>query len=115
MSNDEEETPRVQRWGDWLCRAATGNRLAFVRLAAELTPYLLARLRTCSHTRALFRIPDDVEDAVHDTLLVVWQKRTTFDLRGHAIAWLWIIGRNCAVNILRRRSRHRALSLHDRD
>lgn len=96
-------------------RAGTGDRLAFALLAAELKPYLLARWRTCSLTRELFRIPDDAEDAIHDTLLIVWEKRTSFDPRRSAIAWLWIIGRNCAVNMLRRRSRHRAISLHDRD
>jgi RNA polymerase sigma-70 factor (ECF subfamily) len=115
MTNYPGDSPRDRRWGEWLRRAGTGDRLAFALLAAELKPYLLARLRTCSLTRELFRIPDDAEDAIHDTLLIVWEKRTSFDPRRHAIAWLWIIARNCAVNILRRRSRHHAISLHDRD
>jgi RNA polymerase sigma-70 factor (ECF subfamily) len=115
MTNTRNESPRQQRWGEWLRRAAAGDRLAFVRLAAELKPYLLARLRASSCTRDLFRIPQDVEDSLHDTLLAVWEKRATFDPEGNAVAWLWIIGRNGAVNILRRRSRHRAASLHDRD
>jgi RNA polymerase sigma-70 factor (ECF subfamily) len=115
MTNSRTESPRQQRWGEWLCRAAGGDRLAFVRLAAELKPYLLARLRASSCTHDLFRIPQDVEDALHDTLLAVWEKRAKFNPQGNAVAWLWVIGRNGAVNILRRRSRHRAASLHDRE
>lgn len=115
MTENPEEASRRRRWGELLCRAAGGDRAAFGVLAAELQPYLLIRLRTCASTRELFRIPDDVEDAIHDALLVVWQKRAAFNSQGHAIAWLWVIARNCAVDILRRRSRHRATSLHDRD
>jgi RNA polymerase sigma factor (sigma-70 family) len=115
MTENRQEAPRRRRWGELLSRAAAGDRAAFAELAAELKPYLLVRLRTCTCTRDLFRIPDDVEDALHDALLAIWQKRATFDPRRHIVAWLWIIGRNCAVDILRRRSRHRALSLHDRD
>jgi RNA polymerase sigma-70 factor (ECF subfamily) len=115
MTNPPTESPRQQRWGEWLRRAAGGDRLSFVRLAAELKPYWLARLRASSCTRELFRIPQDVEDALHDALLAVWEKRATFDPQGNAVAWLWVICRNGAVNILRRRSRHRAAGLHDRD
>jgi RNA polymerase sigma-70 factor (ECF subfamily) len=115
MTNTRIESPRQKRWGEWLCRAAEGDRPAFVRLTAELNPYLLGRLRASSCTRDIFRIPQDVEDALHDTLLAVWEKRATFDRHGNAVAWLWIICRNSAVNILRRRSRHRTASLHDRD
>lgn len=115
MTDNRDEAPRRRRWGELLCRAAAGDRAAFGELAAELQPYLLARLRTCASTRELFRIPDDVDDAIHDALLVVWEKRAAFNPHGHAIAWLWVIARNCAVDILRRRSRHRAMSLHDRD
>jgi RNA polymerase sigma-70 factor (ECF subfamily) len=113
--NDDRNTPRERRWGELLCRAAAGDRPAFALLAAELKPFLLARLRTCPYTRGLFRIPDDVEDAVQDALVIIWEKRATFNPSGHAVAWLWVIGRNCAVNILRRRGRHRAVSLHDGD
>jgi RNA polymerase sigma factor (sigma-70 family) len=115
MTDNRDEAPRRERWGEMLCRAAAGDRAVFGELAAELKPYLLTRLRTCACTRELFRIPDDVEDAIHDALLVVWEKRAAFNPDGHAVAWLWVIARNCAVDILRRRSRHRAMSLHDRD
>ncbi len=115
MTNLPTESPRHERWGEWLRRAATGDRAAFVRLTAELQPYLLARLRVSACTRELFRIPQDVEDALHDTLLAVWEKRSAFDPDGNAVAWLWVICRNGAIDILRRRSRHSAASLHDRD
>ena len=72
MTDNREETPRRRRWGELLCRAAAGDRAAFGELAVELKPYLLVRLRTCACTRELFRIPDDVEDAIHDALLAVW-------------------------------------------
>jgi RNA polymerase sigma-70 factor (ECF subfamily) len=115
MPDNREEVPRAERWGAWLVRAAAGDRSAFAELAAELKPYLLARLRACPCTRDLFRIPDDADDAVHDALLIVWQSRTRFDPRRQVVAWLWTIARNCAVNILRRRTRQRAVSLHDRE
>jgi RNA polymerase sigma factor (sigma-70 family) len=115
MMDNRDEALRRRRWGEMLCRAANGDRAAFDELAAELKPYLLARLRTCASTRELFRIPDDAEDAVHDALLAVWEKCASFNPHGHAVAWLWVIARNCAVDILRRRTRHRAMSLHDRD
>jgi RNA polymerase sigma factor (sigma-70 family) len=113
--DDRDEAPRRRRWGELLCRAAAGDHTAFAELAAELKPYLLMRLRTCTCTRDLFRVPDDVEDAIHDALLTVWEKRASFDPLGHAVAWLWVIARNCAVDALRRRVRHRAMSLYDRD
>jgi RNA polymerase sigma-70 factor (ECF subfamily) len=115
MIDNRDDTQRRRRWGELLCRAAEGDRAAFGELAVELKPYLLERLRICSCTRDLFRIPDDAEDAVHDALLAVWEKRASFDPHGHAIAWLWVIARNCAVDVLRRRSRQWALSLHDKD
>jgi RNA polymerase sigma-70 factor (ECF subfamily) len=115
MTSTANDTQRRERWGELLCRAAADDDAAFAELATELQSFLRGRLRKCHATRELFRIPDDVEDAVHDALLAVWQKRATYNPAGHAVAWLWVIARNCAVNILRRRSRHRAISLHDRD
>jgi RNA polymerase sigma factor (sigma-70 family) len=112
---DNENAPRDGRWGELLLRAAADDRAAFALLVAELKPYLLARLRSCASTRERLCIPDDAEDALHDALAIVWEKRATFNPRGHATAWLWIICRNCAVDILRRRWRHRTMSLHDRD
>jgi RNA polymerase sigma-70 factor (ECF subfamily) len=99
-----------------LRRARRGDRAAFGRLSVELKPYLRARLRACHCTHALFRNPDDVEDALHDALAVVWEKLPTFQpSRGSALGWLWTICRNCAVNILRRRRRDRTQSLYDRN
>jgi RNA polymerase sigma-70 factor (ECF subfamily) len=115
MLTIEEDALRARRWGELLCRAAAGDRAAFAELAAELKPYLLGRLRRCPSTRELFHIPDDAEDAVQDALLAVWQRRAAFDPARCALAWIWVICRNCGVDILRRRSRHRAISLYDRD
>ena len=115
MTSTSNDTQRHERWGELLYRAAADDANAFAVLATELQPYLRVRLRKCHSTRELFRIPEDVEDAVHDTLLAVWEKRSSYNPAGHAVAWLWVIARNSAVNLLRRRSRHRAISLHDRD
>jgi RNA polymerase sigma-70 factor (ECF subfamily) len=115
MTNIDQEAPRARRWGELLCRAAAGDRAAFAELAAELKPYLLGRLRKHPCTRELFRIPDDADDAVQDALLAIWQRRAAFDPARSAAAWAWIICRNGGVDILRRRTRHRAVSLYDRD
>ena len=59
-------------------------------------PWLAARLR-----KAL--PPDDVEDVLQETFLAVWKNAGTYQPRGTPAAWLWVIARNQAALLLRKR------------
>ncbi len=96
-------------------RARGGDRRVLGTLFEQTRPWLTARLRACPQTRGLFEVPEDVEDALQDAAANALAHLHGFDpCRGTVGAWLWIITRNCAISILRRRTVRRAASLfHD--
>jgi RNA polymerase sigma-70 factor (ECF subfamily) len=53
----------------------------------------------------IVRKPEDVEDVIQDTLLIVFQKIQTFDGRGPFVSWLCRILVNAALMRLRKTSR----------
>jgi RNA polymerase sigma-70 factor (ECF subfamily) len=75
---------------------AGGDDMALRQLFERHAPWLAARLR-----KAL--PPDDVEDALQETFLAVWKNARTYQARGTAAAWLWVIARNQAALLLRKR------------
>ena len=111
-ANDEpsKRLAAPKAWGEWLCRRGRSPRFRPAHGRIETIP----AGRSARTARDLFRIPEDVEDALHDALLVVWEKRASFDPRRHVVAWLWVICRNGAVTILRT-AHQRAASLHDHE
>jgi RNA polymerase sigma-70 factor, ECF subfamily len=75
---------------------AGGDDTALRELFARHAPWLAARLR-----KAL--PPDDVEDVLQETFLAVWKNAKSHRPQGAAEAWLWVIARNQAALLLRRR------------
>jgi RNA polymerase sigma factor (sigma-70 family) len=107
--------PGLSPADDWTARlldARAGDLNAFGQLFEEMKPWLVTRLRTCGYTRALFQVPDEVEDALHDAAVSALGNLKAFEPdRGSAATWLWVVTRNSAVTLLRRRGGRRVLSL----
>jgi RNA polymerase sigma-70 factor (ECF subfamily) len=75
---------------------AGGDDMALRQLFDRHAPWLAARLR-----KAL--PPDDVEDVLQETFLAVWKNAATYQPRATPAAWLWVIARNQAALLLRKR------------
>ena len=75
---------------------AGGDDIALRQLFDRHAPWLAARLR-----KAL--PPGDVEDVLQETFLAVWKNAGTYQPRGAPAAWLWVIARNQAALLLRKR------------
>jgi RNA polymerase sigma-70 factor (ECF subfamily) len=73
-----------------------GDDTALRELFTRHTPWLAARLR-----KAL--PPDDVEDVLQETFIAVWKNAKTYRPQGTPAAWLWVIARNQAALLLRKR------------
>jgi RNA polymerase sigma-70 factor (ECF subfamily) len=76
--------------------ASGGDDTALRELFSRHAPWLATRLR-----KAL--PPDDVEDVLQETFIAVWQNAKTYQPRGTPTAWLWVIARNQAAMLLRKR------------
>jgi len=82
---------------------AGGDDTALRELFTRHAPWLAARLRTALP-------PDDVEDVLQETFLAVWKNARTYQPRGTPAAWLWVIARNQAALLVRKRGpAHQAL------
>jgi RNA polymerase sigma-70 factor (ECF subfamily) len=75
---------------------AGGDDTALRQLFDRHAAWLAARLRTALP-------PDDVEDVLQETFLAVWKNAGTYQARGACAAWLWVIARNQAALLLRKR------------
>lgn len=89
----------------WL-RAQSGDEAAYRealgRIATRLRGYLRRRMQS---------LPDDVEDLVQETLLVLHLQRGTYDPALPVTHWVVAIARHKLVDLWRRRGRQEAL--HD--
>jgi RNA polymerase sigma-70 factor (ECF subfamily) len=105
-----------QRWTGLLLRAQRGETQLFGELVGEMEPVLARRLRSCPATAAVGRNAHDTDEALQEAFLRAWRRLNSYDpARGSAGAWVWAITRNCALDILRRRSRKRTVSLNGGD
>ena len=75
---------------------AGGDDTALRQLFDRNAPWLAARLRKALPS-------DDVEDVLQETFLAVWKNAGTYQPRGAPAAWLWVIARNQAAMLLRKR------------
>jgi RNA polymerase sigma-70 factor, ECF subfamily len=73
-----------------------GGDLALRDLFTRHAPWLAARLRAALP-------PSDVEDVLQETFLAVWKGARSYRPRGTPQAWLWVIARNQAALLLRKR------------
>lgn len=86
--------------------AQAGDKTAYARLLAEITPLLRRAVR---QQRRLMPAAD-IEDVVQETLLSVHAVRATYDARRPFLPWLMTIMRNRLVDSTRRYAR---LSAHE--
>jgi len=75
---------------------AAGDDTALRELFMRHAPWLAARLRAALP-------PPDVEDVLQETFLAMWQGAGGYRPRGTPRAWMWVIARNQAALLLRRR------------
>jgi RNA polymerase sigma-70 factor, ECF subfamily len=79
-----------------IARLAGGDDTALRQLFDRHAPWLAARLRVTLPA-------SDVEDVLQETFLAVWKNAGTYQPRGQAGGWMWVIARNQAALLLRRR------------
>jgi RNA polymerase sigma-70 factor (ECF subfamily) len=75
---------------------AAGDEEALRELFGRHAPWLAGRLRAALP-------PPDVEDVLQETFLAVWKGAGGYRPRGTPRAWIWVIARNQAALLLRRR------------
>ena len=75
---------------------AAGDDAALREMFTRHAPWLAARLRAALP-------PPDVEDVLQETFLAVWKGACGYRPRGTPQAWIWVIARNQAALLLRRR------------
>jgi RNA polymerase sigma-70 factor, ECF subfamily len=75
---------------------AAGDDTALRELFTRHAPLLAARLRVAMP-------PPDVEDVLQETFLAVWRGARAYRPQGTPRAWMWVIARNQAALLLRRR------------
>jgi DNA-directed RNA polymerase specialized sigma24 family protein len=75
---------------------AAGDETALRELFTRHAPWLAARLRAALPAA-------DVEDALQETFLAVWRGAVSYRPQGTPQAWMWVIARNQAALLLRRR------------
>jgi RNA polymerase sigma-70 factor (ECF subfamily) len=75
---------------------AAGDDTALRELFTRHAPWLAARLRAALP-------PPDVEDVLQETFLAVWKGASGYRSQGTPRAWIWVIARNQAALLLRRR------------
>ena len=75
---------------------AAGDDAALRELFTRHAPWLAARLRAALP-------PPDVEDVLQETFLAVWKGARAYRPRGTPRAWMWVIARNQAALLLRKR------------
>jgi RNA polymerase sigma-70 factor (ECF subfamily) len=87
------------RWRTLMRTAQSGDRLSYERLLHDIIPFVrnLAR-RQC-------RQPEDLEEAVQETLLTVHRVRPTYHAGRPFSPWLAAITQRRTIDILRRRQR----------
>ena len=94
-------------WSGWMAAAQDGDKAAYARLLADVTPFVrvLVRRRCADPNRA--------EDVVQEVLLTLHRVRHTYDPARPFTPWLAAIAGRRSIDALRRRFRLAAHEAHD--
>jgi RNA polymerase sigma-70 factor, ECF subfamily len=79
-----------------IARIAGDDDTALRELFSRHAPWLAARLRAVLPA-------SDVEDVLQETFLAVWKGARGYQPQGKAAGWLWVIARNQAAMLARKR------------
>jgi RNA polymerase sigma factor (sigma-70 family) len=102
----------IDRWDSLFLRVQEGSIEAMDQLYREMMPWLRGQLMS----RLSLADEADVDDIVQMTFCKMWERRgAPFDpARDCARAWVWVVARNTACDMRRRRSKRPQLeSLYD--
>ena len=106
MSGDASDLSELDAsWSALMVAAQDGDRFAYGRLLRECTPLIRRVVR-----RGLR--PDQVDDAVQDVLLTIHRARHTYDPTRSFSAWLTVIARRRAIDLMRRGGRYDRHEVH---
>lgn len=104
-TREEGFRAKEDRLKDQLLRGLAGDNAAYRMFLTELSTHLRAFLR-----KRLFRLPDEVEDLVQESLLAIHNQRHTYDAGQPLSAWVQAIARYKLVDLFRRRAAHEQLN-----
>jgi RNA polymerase sigma-70 factor (ECF subfamily) len=104
-TREEGFRAKEDRLKDQLLRGLAGDNAAYRMFLTELSTHLRAFLR-----KRLFRLPDEVEDLVQESLLAIHNQRHTYDPGQPLSAWVQAIARYKLVDLFRRRAAHEQLN-----
>jgi len=93
---DREASPPPHDDAMLVLRVANGDAAAFDLLFRRYAPRLKRFLDRVSHR------PQLIEEVIDDTMLVVWRKAHTYDLRSKVSTWIFAIGFRRALKALQR-------------
>jgi RNA polymerase sigma-70 factor (ECF subfamily) len=94
-------------WSGWMAAAQDGDKAAYARLLADVTPFVRVLVRRrCAD-------PDRAEDVVQEVLLTLHRVRHTYDPARPFTPWLAAIAGRRSIDALRRRVRLAAHEAHD--
>jgi RNA polymerase sigma factor (sigma-70 family) len=96
----------AKRLEDLVSRIAAGDKQSLSSL------YELTVAQVAAIARSVLRSNEDAEEVVCDVFVHVWQQAANFDAsRGNVMAWLIIMAKNRAIDLLRKR--RNGVSLED--
>lgn len=104
MEWQKRATEVEDRLRDLFLQGLAGDSSAYQRFLAELSSLLRGFLR-----RRMTQLPDDVEDLVQESLLVIHIQRHTYRPEQPLTAWVHTIARYKMIDLLRSRARREAL------
>jgi len=89
------QQPGASSEAELVARVATGDRIAFERLYRAYLPRLTRFLQQ------LTRRPQAVEEAINDTMLVVWRKAARYSNESKVSTWIFAIAYRRGLKLLK--------------
>jgi RNA polymerase sigma-70 factor, ECF subfamily len=105
MTEGAPRHPAEERLKKLFLAGLDGDSAAYRAFLDDLSGHLRAFLR-----KRLYRLPDDIEDVVQETLLAVHNSRHTYRADEPLTAWVHAVARYKLMDFFRARSRNEALN-----